>query len=190
MKIKDIVEMSAVLLQLEDVLKLDEFTGETSSEQVDELAKKNLDLLVRCANLSLSVLATNKYKLIKNQTFNSNNGEILFEDFSKNVYEVLKVVSNNNDVIYRVYPNMIDCYKKGTYTVTYAYLPSYKNLNDEIDDFDKTVPVRVMAYFVASEFCFISGNFEDASVWEQKFKETLENLTSSKSRKVPERRWF
>ncbi len=188
MKIKDIVKMTAELLELTDVLSLNAFTGETNEE--DALVKHDLDLLVRCANLSLSILATDKFKLKKVETFLTETGEISFDNFSKNVFEILSVKSKNKKVDFRVYPTILDCFNKGNYSVTYAYMPDYKTLDEDIDDFDKKVPLHLMAYFTASEFSFVSGNFEDASIWEQKYKEALGFITSSKSRKLPERRWY
>ena len=178
MKIKDIVKMTAELLELTDVLSLNAFTGETNEE--DALVKHDLDLLVRCANLSLSILATDKFKLKKVETFLT----------ETNVFEILSVKSKNKKVDFRVYPTILDCFKKGNYSVTYAYMPDYKTLDEDIDDFDKKVPLHLMAYFTASEFSFVSGNFEDASIWEQKYKEAVSFITSSKSRKLPERRWY
>ena len=190
MKIKDIVEMSAVLLQLDDVLNLNIFTGNTGDEVVETITAHNLNLLVRCANLSLSVLVTDKFRLKKVETISTETGEIKFDDFSKNVFEVLEVSLNGEPVTFRVYPNLLDCFKKGTYKITYDYIPDFKYIDEDIDDFDKTVPLRIMAYFTASEFSYISGDFEAASAWEQKYKEALESLTSKRSKKVPERRWF
>ncbi len=190
MKIKDIVEMSANLLQLDDILKLNTFTGNTEEETIEAKTKNSLDLLVKCANLSLSVLASDKFKLIKNEKIATETGEIKFDSFEKKVFEILKVKLNKESVEFKVYPNFLDCSKAGNYLVTYAYLPDFKNLEEEIVDFDKSVPIYIMAYFTASEFCYISGDFEDASAWEQKYKEAVSNLTSTRSKKVPERRWF
>jgi len=60
-KIKDIVEMSASFLELDDVLNA--LNSET--EITDKTILKNIDLLVRCSNLALSVLASEKFKLKK-----------------------------------------------------------------------------------------------------------------------------
>jgi len=185
-KIKDIVEMSASFLELDDVLNA--LNSET--EITDKTILKNIDLLVRCSNLALSVLASEKFKLKKVENLYTENGEIKIDNFSKNVFEILEVKKNNINIDFRVYPNLVDCFKKGTYQITYAYLPDFKTLDEVVDDFDQKVPLRIISEFVASEFSFISGDFEDASVWEQKYKESLDNLNFTKSRKLPERRWF
>ena len=112
-----------------------------------------------------------------------------FDEFSKKIYQVLSVKKNRLPVNYRVYPSLIDCFSKGSYEVTYNYLPDYYELDDTIEGFNN-VPIRLLAYFTASEYCYISGDFDDASVWEQRYKETLQNLTNLKGKSVPERRWF
>lgn len=189
MKIKDIVELAAELVSEPEILKTSAFTGETSEEPDDEILTKNLELLVRCANLSLSVVATDKFNLKNKETVFSSTGEIKFSELSKKVYQVLSVKKNGLEVNYRVYPSLIDCFSKGSFEITYNYLPEYCELNAEVEGFDN-VPIRLLAYFTASEYCYISGDFEDASVWEQRYKETLQNLTNLKGKRVPERRWF
>ena len=189
MKIKDIVELAAELVGEPEVLTTNSFTGEEREEQENGVLEKNLELLVRCANLSLSVVATDKFELKNKEVIFSETGEIKFDEFNKKVYQIMSVKKNGAKVDYRVYPSLIDCFTKGKFEITYKYLPGYYELNDTINDFNN-VPIRLLAYFTASEYCYISGDFDDASVWEQRYKETLQNLTNLKGKSVPERSWF
>ena len=71
MKIKDIVELAAELVGEPEVLKISAFTGEQTEVEDDAVLAKNLELLTRCANLSLSVVATDKFELRNKETIKS-----------------------------------------------------------------------------------------------------------------------
>ena len=69
----------------------------------------------------------------------------------------------------------------------------YKTFPTELtlsQSFSSTIPERVYAYGVAREYYFNQTLFDDAEIWEERFKNSLQILTRKKSEiKMPKRRW-
>ena len=69
------------------------------------------------------------------------------------------------------------------------YLPLEKQ--NEIECFSNKITEKVFAFGVAMEYCFIQGLYDDAQIWEKRFKDALLVRASKKSNmKLPVRRWI
>ena len=76
----------------------------------------------------------------------------------------------------------------GNVEVEYTTMPEKMDIDDE---FSSSLPERVYAYGIAREFCFLQSLFDDADVWDDRFKNTLEVLLQRKSElRMPGRRWI
>ena len=194
MTIKDIVELASVYLQLEDVLSTSDFSSSlnantNSQVTADELTTRNINLLIRCTNLVLSEIATDFIKLKKQENVICEDNIIPYGAFSENVLDILKVKTQGEMPLkFKKRPDGLQVNHSGTVKVEYSYLPSsYHTLTDEIVGFD-LIPARIIAYGVASEYSFISGLTQEASLWDDRFKNAMLALTK-KSGYIPPRRW-
>ena len=72
--------------------------------------------------------------------------------------------------------------------IKYNAMP--KELNFE-DEFTSTIPERVYAYGVVKEFYFIQALYEDAKIWDERFKNSIETFLRKKGNTfLPRRRWI
>lgn len=197
MTVKDAVELAAVYLQLEDVLSLSAFTGTLNASSnpsitADDLTDRNVNLLIRCTSLVLGEIASDIIPLKTKQTLTSSDGRILLSSLTSKLYKIISVKKNKRKVSFRVYPSFIEVDSDdGTFEVEYNFLPSDKTaLTDNIDEVGNFVDARTIAYGVASEYAYISGLFEEAKMWEEKFKNALDTKTKLKNYYLKARRWF
>lgn len=197
MTVKDAVELAAVYLQLEDVLSTQTFSGTLNANSnpsvtADALTTRNVNLLIRCTSLVLGRIASDLMPLKKVENLSSSSKQILFSAFTSKVYKIISVKKNGRKVSYQIYPTYIKlACDDGEFEVEYNFLPSDKTLmTDNIDEVANLVDVRTIAYGVASEYAYISGLFEEARMWEEKFKNALDTKTKLKNYVIKARRWF
>lgn len=197
MTVKDAVELAAVYLQLEDVLSTSSFTGTLNANSnpsvtADSLTTRNLNLLIRCTSLVLGRIASDLIPLIKVESVNSSSGKILYSALTSKVYKIDSVKKDGKKHSFKIYPTyiLLGC-DDGQFDVEYEFLPSDKTaLTDNIDEVGNLVDARTIAYGVASEYAYISGLFEEAKMWEEKFKNALDTKTKLKNYAIKARRWF
>ena len=67
--------------------------------------------------------------------------------------------------------------KKGNYHICYSYLPTVLDTSEEYTDFDGAITERVVAYGIVAEYFILSGQYDDAYIWERRFKDGLTNAT-------------
>lgn len=197
MKLREIVKLSSIMLNLDDVLsssKLYDETFDITSEQTtltgeDEL-DKTFNLLIRCFNLSYSEIATDYLPLINYETIEVTNKNFDLSKLSKKFFKLIKLEDKNSfDVKYTIYNNTLVA-KDGEYNIIYCYLPSFASLNSDVEDFNGKIVDRVFAYGLCKEYCYISGLYDEAESFKVKFEESLKALNSNKKNIVlPKRRW-
>lgn len=120
--------------------------------------------------------------------------KIEFSNFSKKLNRVLSIISNNKKLKYKIFDNYIKLTDTIDFNepllIKYSYfLPFIENLEDEIN-LDNIIKLKTMALGVASEYCFISGLFDDAEIWNKKFLNELnEDSKNIKNFITPKRNW-
>ena len=71
----------------------------------------------------------------------------------------------------------------------YTYLPKTKTFDDK-SDFTLNASVRLLSYGVAAEYALANGMFEEAAVWDKKYKDAIKAAYCSKPpRRIRSRRW-
>ena len=187
MEVKQILKMCATMLQLKDIgLILD------SSEYLDECENKDLNLLKDCVNLVCNTIACDYINAIKSKLIDNKTGEINFSDISEDrIYKILKVKNVYGDrVPFTITTNGIIC-DKGSLSITYSYFPREYGFNDQIDVFKTRITERVFAFGVCSEYLYILGNSDDASIFEDRFKNAMRNIVRKQNEIImPKRRWW
>lgn len=193
MKIRDIAELTAVLLQKHDLLAGGVFNGEPQDDFVkNQLAdNRELRLLIRCVNLVLKEVACDYIQLIHRQTMTAVEGKIDYGDFEKTLLEIKSVKNlNGEDVRYFALPDYV-AVEDGVFEVSYAFVPQDKGFFDDVDFGGTKAGDRVFAYGAAAEFCLISGNYDEALMWERRYKDALTVATRKTTEVImPRRRWW
>ena len=130
MKIRDIVELAAVLLQNNELINTNVFwhRENENNEYVQKVIKERLDLqqLIRCANLAVKEVACEFIPLTFRQIIKSEAGAIPYTKFAKPLLSIKSIKDLNGEVVTAyTMPNYL-ALEEGTFAITYSYIPSDK----------------------------------------------------------------
>ena len=143
---------------------------------------------VNCLNLVRDEISTEIIPNVKEEKVVTKNGRIDFADLSSEVVEIISLINFlGNSVKFDVFSDhlMVD-----ENQVTVKYIAKEKELSLE-DEFYSTIPERVYAYGILREHAYIQALYEDASIWEERFKNSLQSLSRKKNETVvARRRWL
>lgn len=160
----------------------------TNDGATEELAEE-LEVLIKCFNLVRNEIATEVLPNVKIATLKSNNKKIEFSSLNGKVIEILSVKDKNGyNIKFDAFADhiLLDCDRE----VEIRYNASPEELDFE-GEFTSNIPERVYAYGVVREYYYIQTLYEDASIWEERFKNSLQALERKKSEIfIPRRRWL
>ena len=89
---------------------------------------------------------------------------------------------------YQLFPSYLKT-QPGKVCVTYTYAPEKKELLGT-SDFSAAVSTRLIADGMAAEYAIATGLFEDAAVWDKKYKEGIRAAYRlQKCKRIRSRRW-
>ena len=181
MKVKDIVKLACDFLGNSDLATaIDGALTDEQSAQVDNL--------VKCFNLVNSEIAGEYLPILKAESLKTTDFKLNFTQFSSQPNKIISVRDTfGRPVRFKVFDSYLKALA-GNVEVEYTTMPEKMDIDDE---FSSSLPERVYAYGIAREFCFLQSLFDDADVWDDRFKNTLEVLLQRKSElRMPGRRWI
>lgn len=150
----------------------------------------NLMALLNCVNITLNTIAFDYLPLTTEEKITVF-GVLPYNSFAKQVYKINSAMKSNGlRVHYRYRPNGVLFDDSGELTINYNYRPNKVNLLDEGEVGSSQISAQTVAFGVASEFCLINAMYEEAAIWDKRFKDELNVITSSKIGIVmPKRVW-
>ena len=181
MKVKDIVKLACDFLGNSSLANA--LDGTLTDEQSVEVGR-----LVKCFNLVNSEIAGEYLPILKAESLKTTDFKLNFSQFSSQPIKIISVRDNFcRPVRFKVFDGYLMALA-GNVEVEYTTMPEEMDIDDE---FSSSLPERVYAYGVAREYCFLQSLFDDADVWDDRFKNTLEALLQRKSEvRIPRRRWI
>lgn len=195
--LKDLIYTVASLLKMEDVcdylnvVNEKDFNDEVS---IDEMTKpKEIEFIINLCNLVIEQITREFMPLYLEELTSSNeNCEINFSGLSQKVNQIISVsFADGIGTTYRVFPEYI---KVGNpqekFLVNYSYIP--KQVSSLEDEFALPMGLSefTVAYGVCAEYCLIEMLYDEADMWESKFKTSLQNsIKKLRERKIPSRGW-
>lgn len=183
MLVKDIIKLSCDFIEQQALAqKLEQGSTLESCEQ------EITDRLVKCFNLVNNEVASEFVPIKKIEQFDVANGKILLSQFSAKPYKILYVKNGlGRKMRFKQFDDHIFVLCKKA-IVCYSILPPVLSITDQVDSF---LPERIFAYGVAREFLFMQSRFDDADIFEERFKNSLELICRlSPHGKMPRRRWL
>lgn len=188
---KETIKLCAVLLQLENVLALNNVSGEegmlTDGEKLE--AEKELNLLLRCANLACHETASEYIHLLAFETFETKDGRIEYTAFKRQPVDIYAVKKDGAACRFKLYPSELIT-SPGSVEVHYTHLPEKTGLDGDFEFEEGKMSTRILAYGTAAEYCVICGMYEEARIWDKRYKDSIfAALRSRKSVILPARRW-
>ena len=159
MQVREVVELSALLLDI-------------------ELTDEVKNVLLKCYNFVEQELATDYFPIIEVDKFFHVEDRIYIKDFSRMPYLVKGIQDfHGNSVKFKVnktteeYIELKKNYDGGTFFVKYYYIPEEKALYS--NSTYGAEYINIIKYGVAAEYCLATGNYELAKIYSDKYKERI-----------------
>jgi hypothetical protein len=156
MRVSDVIELSALLLDI---------------ELTDDVRNN----LVRCYNLVEQELATDYFPLLEVEKFFHVEDKIYYKDFSRNAYMIKGIQDFRGDKVNYIlrseYLELQKNYSGGTFFVKYYYIPEEKELHSYCTYGAEYI--SILKYGIAAEYCLVNGDFEQAKIYSYKYKEQI-----------------
>lgn len=143
---------------------------------------------VNCLNLVRNEIATEFIPNAKTERLTVTDNRLDYTSFSSEVIEVLSVKNRlGESVKFDAFSDHIEL-ENGTFEIKYNANPETLTLKSE---FVSNIPERVYAYGILREYYYIQTLYEDASVWDARFKNSLQALERKKNETIIRKRgWF
>ena len=181
MKVKNILVKTCDFIEKSELKDALEATSMTDEQQA--LVSK----LVRYFNYVQNEIATEYIPVIHRETVSAKD-KLEYSKLSKTVNEIMYVKgSEGKRISFRTFPDKITF--SGTICeVTYSFIPEENTLTDDIL---YLIPERVYAYGIAREFYLFEGLTDKATMFENRFKSSIQNLfKKGKNIVLPVREWL
>ncbi len=189
MKAKEIIKNVCVYLGKEEILASNLF--ETGGQVLTDVQNAEVNKMLKCLNLITSEIASDYLPILREKEIKLVNGEVDVFEIDKSIQEIVNIKSKfGKNLKYKFINNKIICLATNV-VVTYKIRPSEIKIDDEAESFGGKLSERILAYGVASEFCFLEMLYDDASIWENRFKNALFISARKKGElKLKNRGWF
>lgn len=158
----------------------------TDNEKLIE--NEETEKMLECFNLVRSEVACEYMPICESEEFEIKDFKLLLSNFKRKPLQILSVKDRfGRNLRFKVFPEYLIVYGSKA-KITYTVQPEKVGAEDEIED---SLPERVYAYGVAREYLMREGMFEDAEIFEVRFKNSLKVLLHKRSETVlPRRRWL
>lgn len=183
MSVKDIIILACDFTENKEIGEALENNSTLTDEQ-----NAIVNDLVKCFNLINNEIASEYFPIIKCENAKTENFKINLSSLSNSVLRVIAVQDYyGRKIKFKIYDDYIMAIANNV-NVIYQSLPGNLSLSDE---FFTTLPNRVYAYGIAREYYFLQTLFDEADVWEERFKDVLSILQGKRNEiRMPQRRFL
>jgi hypothetical protein len=188
MIVKNVLKNAINYLGLTHLLNTNLFNG-SGAVSDDDMAEINS--LINCLNLVVNEVASEYVTLKDKVKLSTTNGVIYYSKLSnKIVSDILSVKQGETGVSYVLKADRLETVP-GLVEIEFAYQPGQvTSINETIDFANYKLNERVLAYGVVAEYNFLYANYDDATIWDNRFKNSLSNLIRPKREiKIKQRLW-
>lgn len=188
MQVKDILKLSCSFLGKEELLDTSYF-NEQGNELTDDLAN-DLNKMLLCLNNVTEEIATDYLPLLKQKEVTFVNGKISAQDIDNNIFSIVSIkTKSGKNLKYKYLKDEIICVVTNA-IITYKVYPNTLELNGNAESFGGRLSARILAYGVASEYAYMEMLYDDATIWENRFKNALLYSSEKKGElNLKSRRW-
>ncbi len=181
MTINNIIKLSCNFVNLPE---LEALVGTTNA---NEIQTAQLNKLLKCLNLVNEEICSEYFPILKTVPIFTYDGDYYFSSLEEPASAVIYLRDKRgNNIPYKLSNDHIS-FDGQEGILCYAVMPESLEFGDEIDSI---VPERVFAYGIAREFFLMQSLSDEAMIYENRFKESLENIARKKSiLRLPKRQW-
>lgn len=174
MKIKECIKLAA------DVLNLD---ASLENGRTDEL-------LLRCANNCIDEIVSEYLPIVDEKEVEAKEGKIPYSLLGETVFDVVAVEKEGVKVPFKQMPAHLKVEDDGKYVVTFYSRPHSLGAEDDVP-ITLHIGPRVISYGIAAEYMLINGFYEEAMMYDKRFKDALVRLMhGDREKRVKRRRWI
>ena len=168
----------------------EEFAPVFSGGQVDAATVKKFDKLLGGFNLCISEIGSDYIPLLVSQTMTTTNGKLIIaNNDAKSIREIRTI--GGKKLKFKLFEGYVLVDFDGIVEVISVAIPSKLTLNSEFNAFAGRVSEKCLAIGTAAEFCFMSALFDDAAIWDNRFRQALKCSCFKKDSLIlPRRRWL
>ena len=185
---RDCVRQSAINLQLDDVL-----TALDSIATIADDVALEIDRLTDCAKMTAIEIASDYIPLTREEEAESKNQRIKITSLSERVSSIVAVRLGYRDINFSVTHDEILLPQDGNFTIRYNFIPPFgrPDLDEELKWEHARVNERTFGFGIACEYCILMGMFDEALLWDKRFKDALFKANVEKAEKrIKRRRWL
>ncbi len=169
------------------------------NDSLSELLKNNLSLsdelqdmlnkLIKCFNLVRNEIASEYLPIVKIDVVRPSQNKIELTALSSKLLEVISIRDSKGHTLkYEIREDGIYLNSNEKVLIKYNSIPQELDLSGEFNSF---LPERVFAYGIVKEYYFMQTLYEDAKIWDERFKNSLQIIERKKSETIiPRRRWI
>ncbi len=189
MTTKQVINLAATFLGLDDFLECSYFLE--NDEEMSDNSTQILNQLVRCLNLVVDEIATEYLPIYAYKKIVLTNGEFAIKEIDPNINCITKITnSGGHSVAFKILQGNIVCCENDV-MVWYKKTPQKATKDGEVETFANLLSERILGYGVAMEYSFLNNSYDDATIWESRYKQSLLNIARKKKElKLKERKWF
>lgn len=144
------------------------------------VAGAEVQTLMPCARRAVNEVATEYFPTVETATLRPVDGFIAFDAFERFPRRVYAVRRKGTDTAYALTATGIRV--DGTDDVTVSFAAADGGV-------DERIPLRTYAYGTAAEYCLLNGLFDEAALYDKRFRDSLARLHIAGVR-LPKRRWL
>lgn len=173
---KDILLLSATMLGLDDVIM---HLSQPEPADADDEVKTKENELIAYLNYVVSQIVKEFMPLSNCEKVCSDSScQIMYDKLSKQAVSIRMVSLYGRQVTFNLYPEYLKVGRPNQeYEVFYNYVPEkVKDLTDNLE-LPLGLSEFVICYGIASEYALSKLLYDEANMWQDKYKNALENLT-------------
>ena len=186
MKINNAITLASTFLGKEYVADYVD-SGLTETENGSD-AKDCAETMLKCANTVINELSLTYFPMSKTEKATATDGKFYYTALSEKIIEIKSVIDSEGvSVSYKINAEYISCDRNEIY-IEYCYVPKEYSFGDEAG-FSAKVPVRLVAYGIASEYSLIARRFSESVMWRKRFQSAIAELFKPKNVVARKRSW-
>ncbi|MDR0850330.1 MAG: hypothetical protein LBN07_02465 [Christensenellaceae bacterium] len=185
MLVSNVLKTASLMLGLEE-----EFAPIFVSSAVSAETQKKFNKLLDSFNLCLSEISTDYIPLLTSQTLTPVGGKLYSNSTDmKRIYEIR--TKSGKKLKYKLFEGFVSIDFAGPVEVTSFVAPQILTLNSTFSSFGGKVSEKCLAMGTSAEYCFLAALYNDAEIWDNRFRQALNRACSKKDSLIlPERRWL
>lgn len=190
MKIKNILKIASIFINLEKEFK---DIIEDADVIVNEEIQAEFDVLLKALNLAYLGICDYVPITRCKEIEVGPEGEILFSSIDENIKEILKIKDakfNRNVKYLECEGCLVLKSKPQKISILYSAYPETLTSQSELNFFNGKVSEKCFALAVAAEYFYIKAFYDEAEMYDKRFKDILRIETRRKTPVfIPKRRW-